>query len=239
MAYTKRFDSRKFDETRKIEAKIGVIKNATGSAMFSFGNSKAIAAVYGPRKLYPQHLQNPEKGLLRCYYDMVSFSVAERKRPGPSRRSSEVSYVITNALKKVLKLDAFPNSVIDVYIFIIEADASTRCAAINAASMALAHAGIPMTELVSSVSIGKIGDSIVADLTKEEEDYTIKKDGKEIKAATDIPLAFLSRSGKISLMQLDGKVTIDDLKEAIALGKKMCKKIVDIQKKTLKKIGEE
>ena len=235
----KRLDGRKFDETRKIEAKIGVIKNATGSAMFSFGNSKAIAAVYGPRKLYPQHLQNPEKGLLRCYYDMVSFSVAERKRPGPSRRSSEVSYVITNALKKVLKLDAFPNSVIDVYIFIIEADASTRCAAINAASMALAHAGIPMTELVSSVSIGKIGDSIVADLTKEEEDYTIKKDGKEIKAATDIPLAFLSRSGKISLMQLDGKVTIDDLKEAIALGKKMCKKIVDIQKKTLKKIGEE
>jgi len=237
MAY-KRADGRKYDETRKIEAKVGVIKNATGSAMFSFGNSKAIAAVYGPRQLYPQHLQDPEKGLLRCYYDMVSFSVAERKRPGPSRRSTEVSYVTTNALKKVLKLEGFPNSVIDVYIFIIEADASTRCAGINAASMALAHAGIPMTELVSSVSIGKIGDAIVADLTKDEEDYTIKKDGKEIKAATDIPFAFLSRSEKISLMQLDGKVKIDDLKKAIALGKKMCKKIADIQKKALKEVGE-
>ncbi len=235
----KRPDGRKPDETRKIEAKVGVIKRADGSAMFSFGNSKAIVAVYGPRKLHPQHLQDPEKCLLRCYYDLISFSVAERKRPGPSRRSTEVSYVTANALKKALKLESFPNSVIDVYIFIVEADASTRCSGINAASMALAHAGIPMTELVSSISIGKIGDSIVADLTKEEEDYCIKKDGKEIKAATDIPFAFLSGSEKISLMQLDGKVNVDDLKEAIALGKKMSKKIIDIQKQALKKIGEE
>ncbi|UZE93877.1 MAG: exosome complex exonuclease Rrp41 [Candidatus Pacearchaeota archaeon] len=238
MAY-KRPDGRNYDETRKIEAKVGIIKRADGSAMFSFGNSKAIVAVYGPRQLHPQHLQNPEKCLLRCYYDMMSFSVAERKRPGPTRRSTEVSYVTSNALKKVLKLEDFPNSVIDVYILIVEADASTRCAGINAASMALAHAGIPMKELVSSISIGKIGDAIVADLTKEEEDYSIKKDGKEIKAATDIPFAFQSRSGKISLMQLDGKVSIDDLKRAISLGKKMSKKIIEIQTQALKKVKED
>ncbi len=235
----KRPDKREYDETRKIEAKVDVVKNATGSAMFAFGNSRAIAAVYGPRQLYPQHLQDPEKCLLRCYYDMASFSVSERKRPGPSRRSTEISYVTTNALAPAINLKLFPNAVIDVYILIVEADASTRCAGINAASMALAHAGLPMTQLVSSVSIGKIGDAIVADLTKEEEDYTIKKDGKEIKAATDIPFAFLSRSGKISLMQLDGKISFNDLKKAIELGKKTCKKIVEIQKQALKKVKEE
>ncbi len=238
MAY-KRPDKREYDELRKIQAKVGVIKRADGSAMFAFGNSKAIVAVYGPRKLHPQHLQDPEKCLLRCYYDLASFSVTERKRPGPSRRSTEVSYVTANALKSVIDLERFPSSVIDVYIIIIEADASTRCAGINAASMALAHAGIPMKELVSSVSIGKIGDAIVADLSKAEEDYTIKKDGKEIKSATDIPLAFLSRSEKISLMQLDGKATAKDLKEAMALGKKVCKKITETQKKALKKIKDE
>jgi len=238
MAY-KRPDKREYGELRKIQAKVGVIKRADGSAMFAFGNSKAIVAVYGPRKLHPQHLQDPEKCLLRCYYDLASFSVTERKRPGPSRRSTEVSYVTANALKSVIDLERFPSSVIDVYIIIIEADASTRCAGINAASMALAHAGIPMKELVSSVSIGKIGDAIVADLSKAEEDYTIKKDGKEIKSATDIPLAFLSRSEKISLMQLDGKATAKDLKEAMALGKKVCKKITETQKKALKKIKDE
>ncbi|MCL6500463.1 MAG: exosome complex exonuclease Rrp41 [Candidatus Pacearchaeota archaeon] len=239
MATYKRPDGREYDETRKIEAKVGVVKRADGSAMFSFGSSRAIAAVYGPRQLHPQHLQNPEKCLLRCYYDMLPFSVAERKRPGPSRRSTEISYVTTSALSPVLKLEAFPNAVIDVYILIIEADASTRCAGINAASLALAHAGVPMTELVSAVSIGKIGDAIVADITKEEEDYKIKKDGKEIKAATDIPMAILSRANKLSLLQLDGKVTLDELKEAIALGKKTCKKIVEIQKQALKKVKEE
>jgi len=79
MTYTKRFDGRKLDETRKIEAKIGVVPRADGSALFSFGDTKAIAAVYGPRPLHPVFLQNPEKGIIRVYYDMLSFSVPERK----------------------------------------------------------------------------------------------------------------------------------------------------------------
>ncbi len=234
----KRPDGRSFDQTRKIEAKVGIIKKADGSALFSFGDSKAIAAVYGPRQLYPQHLQNPEKCLLRCHYDLASFSVTERKRPGPTRRSSEISYVMTKALEPVLHLQNFPNSVVDVYIIITQADASTRCAAINAASMALANAGLLMKELVSSVSIGKVADAIVVDLTKEEEDYTITKEGKEEKATTDIPLAFLSRSEKLSLLQLDGKIKLQELKQAIAAGKKACVKITEIQKQTLKKIKE-
>jgi len=122
---------------------------------------------------------------------------------------------------------------------IIQADASTRCAGINAASLALANAGVPMKELVAAVSIGKTGDKIVVDLSKEEEDFTIIKDGKEIKAATDIPFAILSKSERISLLQLDGKINPEDLKEAITLAKRACKKIAEIQKKTLKKIKEE
>jgi len=235
----KRGDGRAPDETRKIETKIGVIKNADGSAFFSFGGSKAIAAVYGPRQLHPQHLQDPEKCLLRCHYDMISFSVTERKRPGPARRSSEISYVTTKALEPVLQLEGLPKTVIDVYIMIIQADASTRCAGINAASMALANAGIPMNGLVSSVSIGKIGDNIVADLTKEEEDFTVTKGGEEIKAATDIPMAFMSRGNKISLLQLDGKIKPEELKEAMALGKKVCKKLAEIETKAIKKIDKE
>ena len=93
MVYSKRFDGRKFDELREIEAKVGVIKSADGSAMFRMGKTIAIAAVRGPRNLHPRFMQNPEKGILRCNYDLMSFSVTERKRPGPSRRSQEVSLV--------------------------------------------------------------------------------------------------------------------------------------------------
>jgi len=233
MAYTKRIDGRKFDELREMAAKVGVVKNADGSALFKFGDTLAIATVYGPRPLHPQHLRNPEKGVLRCNYDMLSFSVPERKKPGPSRRSQEISKVTEWALSSVLDLESYPNTVIDVQIMVLQANASTRCAGINAAALALAHAGVTMKEMVSSVSIGKIDKSIVVDLIKEEEDY---EDGE---GATDIPLAFLSKSGKICLFQLDGKIQPERIKEAIEAGKDACKKIYELQKKALKVVEEE
>jgi len=232
MTYTKRLDGRKADEMREIEAKVGIIPRADGSAFFSFGKTKAIAAVYGPRPLHPQFLQNPEKGIIRVYYDMMSFSVPERKRPGPSRRSSEISYVTKKSLEPVVMLSAFPNTVIDIFINITQANASTRCAGINAASLALAHAGIPMTDLVGAVSIGYVGGKVVTDLTKEEEDY--EEDGE--KMVSDIPMAFLLRSGKLSLLQLDGKIDAQSMKEAIEAAKKACSKLYDIQKKALKSL---
>ena len=58
MTYKQRSDGRKLDETRKIEAKVGVIPNADGSAYFKIGNTIAYAAVYGPRNLFPRFLQN-------------------------------------------------------------------------------------------------------------------------------------------------------------------------------------
>ena len=89
--YTKRLDGRKNDELRPIRAEIGVIPNADGSALFAHGDTVAIAAVYGPKPLHPQHLQNPKTGIIRCTYNMLPFSVTERARPGPSRRSKEIS----------------------------------------------------------------------------------------------------------------------------------------------------
>ena len=234
-SYTKRSDGRKFDEMREMRAEVGVIKNADGSALFAFGDTIAVAAVYGPKHLHPQHMQNPQKGILRCIYDMLSFSVPERKKPGPSRRSQEISKVTEWALSSVIDLQDFPNTVVDVFITVLSANASTRVAGINAASMALAHAGVPMKEMISAVSIGKIDRTLVADVSKEEEDY------EEGEGATDIPMAFLSKSGKMSLLQLDGEIRPEELKKALKMGKEACKKIYELQEKALKekKLGEE
>ncbi len=87
-AYTARLDGRKFDQMRPIEAKVGVIKNADGSAYFKIGGTAAYAAVYGPREMHPKFMQNPKSGVLRCSYNMMPFSGAgERVRPGGNRRS--------------------------------------------------------------------------------------------------------------------------------------------------------
>jgi|SRR3990167_3939662 len=231
MSYTKRFDNRKFDEMRKIEAKVDIIPRADGSAMFKIGDTVAIAAVYGPRSLHPKFLQDPEKGILRCNYTMMPFSVSERIRPGPSRRSTEISLVTSKSLLPVLDLTKFPNAVVDVFIQIIQANAGTRCAGICAASMALAHAGIPMKDMVAAVSVGKVGDKIVIDLNKEEEDY---EDG-----ATDIPVAMTGRNHEVTLLQLDGEVTKEELMKGLEMARKGCLDIIEIQKKALREAIKE
>ena len=223
----KRTDGRKHDEIRPMDAKVGVVPNADGSAMFSFGDTIAIAAVYGPKKMHPQHQQDPEKGTLRCSYNMLSFSVTDRIRPGPSRRSTEISKITEWALEPTLMIKRYPNMVIDVHINILQANASTRCAGINAAALALAHAGIPMRNLASSVSIGKLDKELVVDLDKDEEDF------KEGEGSTDIPITMTKDEG-ITHIQLDGKITKEELKNVIGLAKKATKEIYEVQKKALK-----
>jgi exosome complex component RRP41 len=228
----KRPDGRKNNEMRKMTAKVGVVPNADGSAMFAFGNTVAIAAVYGPRKLHPQHMQNPKKAILRCTYDLLSFSVYDRKRPGPSRRSNEISKVTDWSLSPVVDLELFPSQVIDVQIYILQADAGTRTAGINAASLALAHAGIPMRDLVCSVAVGKNDTNLIVDLDKEEEDF------HEGEGATDFAVAKVANSDEFTLLQMDGKIQPSVVPEAMKLATDACKEIYEIQKKTLKESVE-
>ena len=228
MGYNKRVDGRKFDELRPMDAKVGVIKRADGSAMFRIGKTVAYAAVYGPRNLYPKFMQDPVKGILRVNYNMMPWSGSgNRVRPGPNRRSKEISMVAEKALLPVLDLNEFPNAVLDVYIELPQTDAGTRCAGITAAAMALADAGMPMRDLVSSVSVGRVDDKIVVDLCYDEEAY---KDGP----VADIPVAMLPNSGEITLLQMDGELTQEQLTEALAMAKKACLQINEVQKKALR-----
>ncbi len=228
MAYKGRLDGRKFDETRKIEAKVGVIPNADGSAYFKIGNTAAYAAVYGPRNLHPKFLQDPSKGILRCNYNMMPFSSSgERVRPGGSRRSKEISLVTEKALLPVLDLSEYPNSVVDVFIELPQTEAGSRCAGICAASMALADAGLTMQDLVAAVSVGRVDDKLIVDLDYQEEAY-------EDAPVADIPLAMMPNQDKITLLQMDGLISKEDLKKVLEMGKKVCKDIYEVQKKALK-----
>ncbi|KKU44650.1 MAG: Exosome complex exonuclease Rrp41 [Microgenomates group bacterium GW2011_GWA2_46_7] len=228
MAYKKRLEDRGFEETRPIEAKVGVIPKADGSAYFKIGKTWAYAAVYGPRNLYPRFLQDPQKGILRCNYNMMPFSGSgERVRPGGSRRSKEISLVTEKALLPVLDLNEYPNSVVDVFIELPQTEAGSRCAGICAASMALADAGLAMKDLVSAVSVGRVDDKLVVDLDYSEESYA---DG----TVADIPVAMMPNLGKISLLQMDGEISKEELFKALELAKKACKKIYDVQKNALK-----
>ena len=114
----------------------------------------------------------------------------------------------------------------DIYVYITQADAGTRTAAINAAALALADAGIPMKDLVASVAVGKVSNKVCVDLDKAEEDHP---DG-----ATDMPVAIMPKSGKVTLLQLDGNMSQKEINEALKMAQKTCKDINKVQVKALK-----
>jgi exosome complex component RRP41 len=227
MAYTERVDGRKIEELRPMEAKVRVIPNADGSAMFKIGKTTAYAAVYGPRELYPRFLQNPERGIIRCHYGMMPFSGSgERIRPGNSRRSQEISMVMNKSLEPVIDLSAFPNAVVDIYVDLPQTDAGTRCAAISAASMALADAGIPMKDMVSSIAVGQVDGTVVADLSYDEEAYDA--------IVSDIPVAMTHNSKEITLLQMDGEISKEDLMKSLEMAKIATEKVYETQMRALK-----
>ncbi|RMD58453.1 exosome complex exonuclease Rrp41 [Candidatus Woesearchaeota archaeon] len=226
MTYHKRFDGRAFDEVRPMSAQVGIIPNADGSARFQIGDTVALCAVYGPRDLHPRFLQNPGTGILRVHYNMLPFSGhGDRVRPGGSRRSKEISMVMQNALLPALNLKAYPNTVVDVFVDLPQTDAGTRCAAITAAAMALADAGLEMTDLPCAIAAGRVEDKIVVDLNYEEDSF---HDG------CDIPVAILPNTGQVTLLQMDGEISRDMLKEAIGKAIEAGKKIYQVQKEAIK-----
>jgi exosome complex component RRP41 len=227
MVYSKRMDGRKFDETRTIEAEAGVIKRADGSARFKIGNTEAIASVFGPRDMFPRFMQNKTKGTLRCYYNMMPFSgKGDRVRPGINRRAKEISYVTELAIHPVIDLTEFPNSVVDIFIEFPQTDAGSRCAGIAAAAMALADAGISMKDIPCAVAVGVIDGQVMVDLDYNEEAY----DG----IVADIPVTIIPNTGEISLLQMDGKATKEQLIEGLKLAQSTVGKIRKIQEDAIK-----
>lgn len=218
-----RCDGRKIDEPRRIMIKAGVLKNADGSAYIEFGENKILAGVFGPRDVHPKHMANTDSGILRCRYHMSPFSVSERKNPAPSRREIEISKVIKEALQPAVMLEQFPRTAVDVYIEVLQADGGSRCAALAAASVALADAGIPMRDMVSACAAGKVADTIVLDVNNEEDQA----------GQADMPVGYMPNMEKITLIQLDGILTPAEYKKCVETAIGGCKQVYEVQKKAL------
>ncbi len=201
----KRLDGRDPGEMRPVKMKVGHLKKADGSSYVEWGNNKAVAAVYGPRETHPRHLQKSDRAIIQLRYSMTSFSVDDRKRPGPNRRATEIAKVTREALESAIFLNKYPRSSLDIDIEILQADAGTRCTGINAVSLALADAGIPMRDLVVAVAAGKVDGQICLDLGKLEDNH----------GEADLPVAVMPRKKQVTLLQMDGDLTKEEFKQAM------------------------
>lgn len=211
-----RLDGRKADEIRPIHIEAGVLHRADGSAYLEWGGNKVICAVYGPRELNPRRFQESDKAVVQVRYGMSAFSTGDRKRPGPDRRSQEISKVLSDAFENVVLTERFPRGAIDVNVQVLEAAAGTRCAALTCASVALADAGIPMKGLISGIACGKANGHIIVDMMTEEDNF----------GEADLPVGMNHTTGEIVLLQMDGNLSPDEFEKALDLAMEANKKVV-------------
>ena len=219
-----RLDGRKPDELRPMKMEVGVLKNADGSAIVEVGNTKILAAVYGPREMHPRHLALPNRAVLRVRYHMTPFSTDERKNPAPSRREIELSKVIREALESQILVEQFPRTSIDVFMEVLQADAGTRLASLMAASLAVVDAGIPVRDLIAAVAVGKADGIVVLDLNEPEDMW----------GEADMPVAMMPSIGQINLLQLNGNMTPEEFRQGMELAMKGINIIYNLEKETLK-----
>lgn len=211
-----RLDGRRPMEMRQIRAELGAIAKADGSALFEMGNTKVTAAVYGPREVENRSQQLNDRALVRCEYGMANFSTGDRMRkPKGDRRSTEISLVIRQTLEACIMTHLMPRSQIDVFVQVLQADGGTRSACINAATLALADAGIPMRDLATSCSAGYLNSTPLLDLNYVEDSA----------GGPDVTVGILSKMDKVTLLQMDAKLPMETFETVMQLAVDGCKAI--------------
>ena len=112
-----RLDGRRPHELRKIVCRMGVFKQADGSAYIEMGNTKALATVYGPHEVTNKSKILHDRVLLNCQFSMATFSTGERKkRPKGDRKSTETSMLIRRTFDAAILTQMYPRSQIDIYV---------------------------------------------------------------------------------------------------------------------------
>ncbi len=229
----KRNDGRKFDEIRDISIELGVLPRVHGSAVFTRGETQALATVTLGSEDDAQRLDNlTNNGDLKrfmLHYNFPPFSVGEVSfLRGAGRREIGHGHLAETSLEKVLPThETFPYT-IRIVSDILESNGSSSMATVCGGSLALMNAGVPVKSPVAGIAMGlvKEGDEyvILTDIAGFEDhfgdmDFKIAGTEKGITAAQlDIKISGLSDEIIESTLKEAKKARLfilDKMKEAI------------------------
>jgi polyribonucleotide nucleotidyltransferase len=230
----RRPDGREFDKIRKITCEVGLLPRVHGSALFTRGETQALATLTLGTKEDMQRLdllfaQDQFKRFL-LHYNFPPFSVGEVKfLRGPGRREIGHGALAERALNSLLPSDTeFPYAM-RLVSDILESNGSSSMATVCGGSLALMDAGVPIKSPCAGIAMGLVvGEnnkySILTDIAGAEDHYG------------DMDFKVAGTRAGITALQMDIKVlnvTIAMMREALAQAKKARLEILDIMEKTL------
>ncbi|XP_032664478.1 exosome complex component MTR3-like [Odontomachus brunneus] len=213
---SKRHDDRSNNELRDIFLRTGIVSQAKGSAYIEMGNTKVICSVFDPREV-PNKVGYCVQGELYCEFKFAPFSHRKRKMHQQDAEEKEYSLVLQRALEPAVCLNEFPNFQVDIYATVLDNGGSALAAAIMAASLALANAGVPMYGLVTASTIGVCDGIYLVDPTDTEESFC---NSRSVPGKSDhgiIVQAALPQHSQIAEMFVVGSFDTDTIVHSMSL----------------------
>lgn len=198
-----RVDGRGFDDIRQIECRIGILPRTHGSALFTRGETQALATTTlgTPRdEQRVETLLGETTKSFMLHYSFPPFSVGEvRMLRGPSRREIGHGNLAERALSKVLPEEGTFPYTIRLVSEILESNGSSSMATICGGSLSLMDAGVPMKKPVAGIAMG---------LIKEDDEYMVLTDilGDEDHLG-DMDFKVAGTSDGVTALQMDIKIS--------------------------------
>jgi exosome complex component RRP41 len=243
-----RNDGRKPHEIRRMRVQMGGTNNNNnttgdgvgGSALIEMGLTVALATVRGPMACGRRSDELPDRAIVDVSVKVVPFAPSGGDRrvtnPNTDRRLVELGHLLKRALEATILLQLYPKSRIQVQVVILADDGGRLCAAINAASVALIDAGIPVKDILCSCSAGYAGRGIsntdektLVDLNRQEESSHAGQN------AVCLPCAMLPQRGTVVMAQCEARLpdadTLDRVLEAAMDG---CRAVFDIMQAAIR-----
>lgn len=228
-----RVDGRGTEDIRDITCEIGVLPRPHGSAVFTRGETQALAvATLGT--VFDEQVFDDIEGDRRehflLHYNFPPYSVGEVGRMGTGRREIGHGYLARRSLEPMVpSREAFPYTV-RVVSEILESNGSSSMASVCGGTLSMLHAGVPMKAPVAGIAMGLIteGDkyAILSDILGEEDHL----------GDMDFKVAGTERG--ITGFQMDIKiagVSTEIMKNALAQAKRGRLHILGIMNKTISK----
>jgi polyribonucleotide nucleotidyltransferase len=218
LSHGKRFDGRKIDEVRSIDAAVGLLPRTHGSAMFKRGQTQVLTvATLGTPSLEQliESAAGEESKRYIHHYSMPPYSVGETGRIGtPNRREIGHGALAERALIAVIPSEEeFPYT-IRLVSEVMSSNGSTSMASTCGSTLALMDAGVPIKEPVAGISIG-----LMTDKYHKTDKYVLLTDILGIEDfAGDMDFKVAGTKNGITAIQLDVKVdalTNDMVKETL------------------------
>lgn len=199
---------RSWDDLRQIYIRVSLLSSATGSAYFEAGGTKVFCAVHGPRSSTSNYTID---GSIFCDVRWAQFSgrssALNRRGNMLSEEERESSACLQRVLSAAVQLKSYPKSSIDVSAFVLEDDGGSFAAVITAASLALADAGVEMSDLVAGSTVAVQGKQLLLNPCGRE----------EASASGSVRVAYMPTRAKVTDVMQTGEVDTDQFKEAIKL----------------------